>query len=41
METKVGLKFGKEEVQMIRWMCGVSIKDRGTIEELSRLVEVI
>ena len=25
---------------MIRWMCGVSMKERGTSEELKRLVRV-
>ena len=29
----VGLKFEKAEMQMITWMCGVSMKDRGTSEE--------
>ena len=24
----VGLKFGRAEMQMIRWMCGISLKDR-------------
>ena len=24
----VGLKFERAEMQMIRWMCGVSLKDR-------------
>ena len=24
----VGLKFERAEMQMIRWMCGVSMKDR-------------
>ena len=26
----VGLKFERAEVQMIRWMCGISLKDRRT-----------
>ena len=26
----VGLKFERAEMQMIRWMCGVSMKDRWT-----------
>ena len=30
----VGLKFGRAEMQMIRWMCGISLKDRRTNEEL-------
>ena len=36
----VGLKFERTEMQMIRWMCGVSIKDRRTSVELRRLVGV-
>ena len=24
----VGLKFERAEMQMIRWMCGISMKDR-------------
>ena len=35
----VWLKFEREEMQMIRWMCGISLKDR-TYEELRRLVGV-
>ena len=34
------LKFERAEMQMIRWMCGISLKDRRTNEELRRLVEV-
>ena len=34
----VGLKFERAEMQMIRWMCGVSIKDGRTREELRNLV---
>ena len=34
----VGLKFERAEMQMIRWMCGISLKDRRTNEELRRLV---
>ena len=30
----VGLKFVRAEMQMIRWMCGVSMKGRRTSEEL-------
>ena len=33
-----GLKFERAEMQMIRWMCGVSLNDRRTNEELRRLV---
>ena len=36
----VGLKFERAEMQMIRWMCGISLKDRRTNEELRRLVGV-
>ena len=36
----VGLKFERAEMHMIRWMCGISLKDRGTNEELRRLVGV-
>ena len=36
----VGLKFEREEMQMIRWMCRISMKDRRTNEELRRLVGV-
>ena len=36
----VGLKFKRAEMQMIRWMCGISLKDRTTNEELIRLVGV-
>ena len=35
----VGLKFERAEMQMIRWMCGVSLKDR-TSKELRKLVGV-
>ena len=28
----VGLKFERVEIQMIKWMCGVSMKDRRTSE---------
>ena len=34
-----GLKFERAEMQMIRWMCGISLKDR-THEGLRRLVGV-
>ena len=37
----VGLKFERAEMQMIRWMCGVSMKDRKTSEELRKLVGVV
>ena len=36
----VGLKFERVEMQMIRQMCGISLKDRRTNEELRRLVGV-
>ena len=34
----VALKFERAEMQMIRWMCDVSLKDRRTSEELRKLV---
>ena len=36
----VGLKLERAEIQMIRWMCGISMKDRRTNVELRRLVGV-
>ena len=36
----VGLKFERAEMQMIRWMCSVFMKDRRTSVELRRLVGV-
>ena len=36
----VGLNFERVGMQMIRWMCGISMKDRRTSEELRRLVGV-
>ena len=36
----VGLKFERAEMQMIKWMCGISLKVRRTNEELRRLVGV-
>ena len=36
----VGLKFERAEMQMIRWICGISLKDRMTNAELRRLVGV-
>ena len=36
----VGLKSERAEMQMIRWMYGISLKDRRTNEELRRLVGV-
>ena len=36
----IGLKFERPEMQMIRWMCVISLKDRRTNEELRRLVGV-
>ena len=38
--ANVGLKFERAEMKMIRWMCGVSSKDRRTSEELRKLVGV-
>ena len=36
----VGLKSERADMQMIRWRCGISLKDRRTNEELRRLVGV-
>ena len=36
----VGLKSERAGMQMIRWMCGISLKDRRTNEELRKLVGV-
>ena len=36
----VGLKFERAEIQMIRWMGDIPMKDRRTNEELRRLVGV-
>ena len=36
----VGLKFERAEMQMIKWKCGISMKDKRTNEELRRLVGV-
>ena len=36
----VGLKLEIAEMQMIRWMCGISMRDGRTNEELRRLVGV-
>ena len=30
MLIHVGLKFERAEMQMIRWLCGISMKDRRT-----------
>ena len=40
MLVDVGLKFERAEMQMIRWMYDISLKDRRTNEELRRLVGV-
>ena len=37
----VGLKIERAEMQMNRWMCGISMQDRRTNEELRRLVGVV
>ena len=39
LQVNVGLKFERAEMQMIRSMCGISMKDK-TSEELRRLVKV-
>ena len=36
----VDVGFERAEMQLIRWMCGISLKDRRTNEELRRLVGV-
>ena len=36
----VGSKFVRAKMQIIRWMCGVSMKDRRTSEDLRRLFGV-
>ena len=36
----VGLKFERAEMQISRWMCDVSMKDRRTSEELIKFVGV-
>ena len=36
----VGLKLERADMQMIRWMCSVSMKDRRTSKELRRLLGV-
>ena len=36
----VGLKFERAEMQMIRWMCSISMQDRRTNEDVRRLVGV-
>ena len=38
--VNVGLKFERADMKMIRWMYGISLKDRRTNEELRRLVGV-
>ena len=40
MQVHVGLKFERAEIQMIRWMCGISMKDTRTTEELRKLIRV-
>ena len=34
----VGLKFERAEMQMLRWMCGIFMKDRRTNEELRTVI---
>ena len=38
MLVDVGLKFERAEMQMIRWIRGLSMKDRKTREELRKLI---
>ena len=40
LQVDVGLQFERAEMQKIKWMCGFSMKDRRTNEELRRLVGV-
>ena len=40
MLVDVGLKFERVEMQMVRWVCGVTLKDRRTSEEFRKLVGV-
>ena len=40
LPADVGLKFERAEMQMIRWMCGVSMKDRKTSARIGKLVGV-
>ena len=35
----VRLKFERAEMQMIRWVCGVSMKDRRTSEECTKRIQ--
>ena len=38
--ANVGLKFERAKMQIIRWMCGISVIDRMTSEELRKLIGV-
>ena len=38
--TSKGMGVGRQQHNNIRWMCGISLKDRRTNEELRRLVGV-
>ena len=38
--AEFGLKSEKAEMHMIRWMCGIPMKDRNTSEELRKLAGV-
>ena len=40
LPAHVGLKFERAKMQMIRWMSGVSLKDRRTSEQLRKVVGV-
>ena len=40
LPADVGLKFERAEMQMIKCMCGVSMKDRRTSQELRKLIGV-
>ena len=40
LEVDVGLMFERAEMQFMGWMCGISMKDSRTNDELRRLVGV-
>ena len=35
--SDVGLKFERAEIQIIRWMCGISMKYRNTSEKIMKI----
>ena len=40
IQSYPAVRIARAEMQMIRWICGISMKDRRAIEELRRLVGV-